>query len=734
MLISKLLMQVQFKRSLRFWFVFFPFLMSVIANAQNTELSVEAIVEGKFNTNSIGQFIWVNDKLGFVKSEKDSTELLYYSPNKFRKETLLSIENLGEENKKSRITKFEFSEDKTKLLLTLLKGKYRYMIYDLARKQAIPIKINMKGIGQLILSPDNNKIGFIHKTNLYVYNIVTENIEQITTIDPKKSVDINNSSLLSVKTYKWSPDSKYMAYTQEDADGVKFFTLINNTDSIYPSLNQFRYIKPGETLPEVKVGVVDLSNKKTQWIKSVNNNRDHYIKDLTWTKGSKGLIIQELNRNQNVLSILRADHVTGEIEQLMEEKEDTYLNHQLDLYWLNKKDGFLWLSERDGWSHIYSATNSAKNVKLVTSGDFDVIEIVKIDQTDDLVYFIASPQNGVNRYLYSAKMDGSGEVKRITPQESVGVNSYMISSSGKWAIHTISQYGQPPTSTFISLPNHKVISLIEDNARLKDRLSEINPMPVEYFTASIGDGVVLDYRMIKPKGFDSFKKYPTIFHVYSMPANQITMNRWGGNNYLFHELLANEGFIVITIDGRGTPAPYGKQWRKSIYKKHGILPSDDIAKATKVMLNDHPYMDGDNIGVYGWSGGGLMSLLLTLRYSDLFKVAIPGAYLSHHKLYHARFTERYMGKPQDNPEAFEETAAVNYVENLKGHLLLMHGTGDDNVHYQNTEFLINALIKAQKPFSVAPYPNRNHGYKDDDALKHRYMTYLWYFKQHLQNE
>ncbi len=734
MITSTLSARVPITRNINFWLWPILFLINFSVSAQLSGLSIDAIVEGEFKTNSIGQFTWVNDRLGFVTLEKNGTELQYFSPRNFKKETLLRIEHLVEDYKTVRISKFEFSEDHTKLFLTLMKGKHRYMLYDLATKQAIPMKINLLGIRQLVLSPDNNKVGFIHNTNLYIYNITTENTEQITAIDPKRAVDINNTSLVSVKTYTWSPDSKYIAYIQEDADRVKFFTLINNTDSIYPSINRIRYIKPGEVLPDVKVGVVDLADKRTQWIQSVNRSRDYYIKDLTWKPHPDGLIIEELNRNQNVLNILRADPSSGNVQQLIEEREETYLNHKLDLHWLNKKEGFLWLSERDGWSHIYSATENGENIKLITPGNFDVIEIVTIDQSDNLVYFIASPQNGVNRYLYSAKLDGNGNVKRVTPEKSIGVNTYEIATSGKWAIHTVSQYGQPPTSSFISLPNHKVISIIEDNEALKTRLAELNPMPVEYFTAPIGDGVVLDYRMIKPKGFDPSKKYPIIFHVYSMPANQITVNRWGGNNYLFHELLANEGFIVITIDGRGTPAPYGKDWRKSIYKKHGILPADDIAKATKVMLKDHSFIDGDNIGVYGWSGGGLMSLLLTLRHPDLFKAAVPGAYLSHHKLYHARFTERYMGKPQDNPEAFEETAAVNYVENLKGHLLLMHGTGDDNVHYQNTEFLINALIKAQKPFSVAPYPNRNHGYKDDDALKHRYMTYLWYFKQHLQNE
>ncbi|MEQ8423598.1 MAG: prolyl oligopeptidase family serine peptidase, partial [Cyclobacteriaceae bacterium] len=304
--------------------------------------------------------------------------------------------------------------------------------------------------------------------------------------------------------------------------------------------------------------------------------------------------------------------------------------------------------------------------------------------------------------------------------------------SAKWAFSSFSTFDSPPVTTLVSLPDHKVKEIINSNEKLVAKLKVINPSPVAFEKVDIGEGISLDAWTIKPPDFDPAKKYPVIFNVYSMPAAQTTQDSWKGGNYLFYQLLARNGFIVMGIDGRGTPVLSGREWRKCIYKKHGILPSDDIAKATRVLIDKHSYIDAKRIGVFGWSGGGLMSLLLILRYPDLFQAAVPGAYISNHRYYHAGFTERFMGTPQDNPEAYEETAVLTYAENLKGDLLIMHGTGDDNVNYQNTELLVNKLIEMKKRFAVVPYPNRSHGLREGiNTHYHRYDTYLWFFTEHL---
>jgi dipeptidyl-peptidase-4 len=287
-------------------------------------------------------------------------------------------------------------------------------------------------------------------------------------------------------------------------------------------------------------------------------------------------------------------------------------------------------------------------------------------------------------------------------------------------------------SEVVSLPDHRPARAVQDNAALRGKLAKIGRKPYEFLKVDIGSGVKLDAFCVKPPDFDPSRKYPVVFQVYSMPAEQRVVDNWGGDTYLFSLLLAQRGFIVMGIDGRGTPSLYGRAWRKIIYKKHGLVPCDDIAAATRVLTAQRLYMDATRVGVYGWSGGGLMSLLLILRHPDLFQAAVPGAYISNHRFYRAGFTERYLGLPQENPEAYEETAALNYASNLKGHLLLLHGTGDDNVHYQNTEALINKLIAAGKRFAVVPYPNRSHGMTEGENTKyHQYDTTLWFFSEHL---
>src|SRR5690606_19945819 len=622
--------------------------------AQKNVLDIEGIVNGEFDTETPGALNWIDDALGYVVLEEKGKGLLHYPPPNFQRFTLFELRQLGKGFEKAKLQNFSFSEDRSKVLLTLGPAPQKYVLYDLRTKKAESIDLGgVKGVRQVELSPDNKMVAYLQRANLYIHDLLTGRTEKVFPEGNDSQAGPDDMAHWQIRNYSWSPDSKNIAFVYADTGSVKNFRTINNTDSIYPSIHEFSYVKPGETMPQTKVGTVDLIHKTTQWVAPRYGTREHYIKKVEWRPGSGELIVFELNRNQNEMSILETDTKSGGTKTILVEREDTFVDTWFDLRLLERKKGIIWTSERDGWKHIYTKDAKEGKPTLITPGNFDVIEMLEVDAKEKWVYFIASPHNGLNRYLYRADLDGKGKVERLTPEVSVGYNTYKIAKSGKWAVHTLSHFGNPPKTTIVDLPGHNPRVLLEDNKVLRAKLEQLDPMPVEYFSASIEPGVTIDYRMIKPKGFNPAKKYPVVYHVYSMPANQITKNLWGGDRYLFHQLLSKEGFVVITIDGRGTPAPYGKQWRKSIYKRHGILPADDIAAATKVILEDHPYLDGENIGVYGWSGGGLMSALLILRHPDLFKAAVPGAFLSHHKFYHAGFTERFMGLPQDNPEAYE---------------------------------------------------------------------------------
>jgi len=594
------------------------------------------------------------------------------------------------------------------------------------------------GVRNISVSPDLKKIAFCRDNNIYVEDMGTGLCKQLTTDGSKTVINANSSTdfapVLNVQGFKWSEDSKFIAYTQFNVEGVKDLIIINNTDSLYPSTTKQQYVKPGEVLPACKVGVVEIENSHTNWFEIPGDTRNNYITYFDWKPSSNKLFIQQLNRKQNIVK-LYAGEISGKTELIYQDADSAFLTPG-EMYWIDEGKSFLWTSEKSGWRHIYKVSADGKNEIDLIKQPFDVDEITGLDLKDKIVYFLASPTNAIYRYLYSVNTDGKGNPKKLSPDHSVGVNNYQISNDGKYAFHNFSNINTPSVISLVSLPDHRKLKILEDNSKLKTALANVHCSQAKFLKIDIGNGVILDAWQILPPNFDQTKKYPLIFHEYSMPGNQTVQDKWlNANNYMWYQMMAQKGFIVMNIDARGTPSLYGREWRKVIYGKHGILPSDDLAKATKKLIADFSYIDKDNIGIFGWSGGGMISLLQILRYPDIYKVAIPGAYLSSSRLYNAGFTERFLGLPQDNPKAYDTTAALSYVDGLKGDLLLMHGTGDDNVNYQSTEVLINKLIAAGKKFYVIPYPNRNHGMTEGVNTKyHQYSMYTWFFTDHLKHK
>jgi len=422
----------------------------------------------------------------------------------------------------------------------------------------------------------------------------------------------------------------------------------------------------------------------------------------------------------------------GTLRKIFTERDEAWVDVGDDLKWLDDGKKFTWLSERDGWRHLYIISRSGRKVTLLTPGDFDVIDLVSIDQENRWAYYIASPDNPTQRYLYRSSLDGSGRIERITPVDQDGTHRYQISHDSKWAIHTYSSANKPTVIDLVRLPGHETVRVLEDNSELCEKVAALKKLPVEFFRIDIGDGVLLDGWRIKPPDFDPQKQYPLFFHVYGEPAGQTVLDRWGGEKYLWHLMLAQQGYLVVSLDNRGTPAPRGRAWRKCVYRQIGILASADQAAATRAIVKSWPYVDPDRIGIWGWSGGGSMSLNAIFRYPELYHTAMAIAFISNQRFYDTIYQERYMGLPDDNEEGFKNGSPITFAHQLKGNLLIIHGTGDDNCHYQSCEALINELIKHGKHFSMMSYPNRSHSIKEGENTKrHLYELLTRYLKENL---
>ncbi|HEX9652508.1 MAG TPA: prolyl oligopeptidase family serine peptidase, partial [bacterium] len=403
-----------------------------------------------------------------------------------------------------------------------------------------------------------------------------------------------------------------------------------------------------------------------------------------------------------------------------------------DLKWLEGGRRFTWVSERDGWRHLYVVSRDGKDVQLLTPGDFDIVDIQSIDDQNGWVYYIASPENPTQRYLYRSRLNGEDKAERLSPATQPGTHSYQLSPGSNWTFHTYSTFETPPVVSLIKLPKHNVVRVLESNDKARKNVEGLNRKPAEFFRVKIEDGVELDAWAIFPPDFDASEKYPLFFFVYGEPAGQTVEDSWSKTGYLWHLMLAQQGYIVMSVDNRGTPGPRGRPWRKSIYRQIGILASADQAAAARAIIKTQPYVDGGRIGIWGWSGGGSMTLNAMFRYPDLYHTGMAIAFVSDQRLYDNVYQERYMRLPEDNPEGYRNGSPITFAENLKGNLLIVHGTGDDNVHYQNFEWLVDDLVKHNKTFSMMSYPNRTHSINEgDNTTLHLYELLTRYLVENL---
>lgn len=567
-------------------------------------------------------------------------------------------------------------------------------------------------------SPDGSRVAYVSKNNIYVENIADNKITRITNDGSSTIVNgtfdwVYEEEFDCRDGFRWSPDGKYIAYWQSDTEGTGWFDIINNVDSLYPKIIKFPYPKAGTANSAVKVGYVSADGGDTHWIDIPGNARENYIMRMDFIPDSDELFIQQMNRQQNTNKVWIAKIGDGSLKNILTEKDSAWVETNDNITWMKGNKYFTWVSERNGWRHLYRVSRDGKEISPITKGDFDFIQLSGMDLKKGLVYFIASPDNYTQRYLYSAKLFGNGEVERVSPEDESGQHRYQISPNGKFAVHTFSNAVTPPVIEMVALPSHKTVSVITENKKALEDYRNLKLSPKEFVKTFSGD-LELDAWMIKPVDFDPSKKYPVIIDVYGEPAGSTVQDVWGGGD-LWHQYLANKGYIVVSIENRGAAAPRGREWRKCIYGEVGTFASQDQARGILDLARQYSFIDTSRIGITGWSGGGSQTLNCMFRYPDVFSTGIAIAFVADQRLYDTIYQERYMNTPQNNPEGYRKGSPISYVEGLKGNLLLIHGTGDDNVHYQSCEMLVNELVKHGKVFYQLSYPMRSHSISEREG-------------------
>ncbi len=561
-------------------------------------------------------------------------------------------------------------------------------------------------------SPQGDRVAYVTRGDLYVERIADGKVTRLTS--GADSLHVNGMSDWVYEEefdlrdgFRWSPDGAKIAYWHFDMTGVRTFTLINNTDSLYPFTIPIQYPKAGTANSAVTAGVVSADGGPTTWLQIEGDPRDNYLPRMEWA-GPRELLLQRMNRLQNSDRVLLADAATGAVRTTLVERDSAWLDVVDDVQWLGGNARFLWVSERDGWRHVYLVSRDGKTVQVVTPGAFDVIGVAAVDEPGGALYYIGSPENATQHYLFRARLDGTGKAERVSPATQPGSHRYTISPDAHWAFHTYSTFDSPPVTDLVRLPTHQVVRTLAANATLQEAVAPLISRKTEFFKVTLPDGATLDGWMIRPRSFDSTKTYPLLMHVYGEPAGQTVVDSWGGQGTLWHRMIADQGYIVASVDNRGTPAPKGRAWRKVVYGEIGVLSSREQADAVRALTRARPYLDSTRVGIWGWSGGGSSTLQALFRYPTVYQVGMSVAPVPDERLYDTIYQERYMGLPQQNAAGYDSASAIDHAEGLRGHLLLVHGSGDDNVHFQGSQRLLNRLIALGRPVDFMEYPNRSH--------------------------
>jgi dipeptidyl-peptidase 4 len=692
---------------------------------------------------------WTADGNGYYKLEVN--EINQYALPSNLKTVFVSQADVTPAGKiPLKIRAFYFSPDQSKILIyTNSKKVWRldtrgdYWVLDLKTKLLKQLGAGLPASSLMFakFSHDGSRVAYVSGYNLFVEDIEKQVVTPLTTNGTRKLINgtfdwAYEEEFACRDGFQWSPDGQRIAFWQIDANKIADFHMINNTDSVYSKIIPVEYPTAGQNPSPAKIGILNLATKTNTWLSLPTDPQQNYIPRIEWNSANE-LFVHQLNRKQNETKIFNCNVLSGEVKLIYTDKDDAWIDvytpwenvYAIDFRhhfkWINAGKEFLWFSEKDGWRHLYRVGKDGKET-LITRGDYDVMDLRLVDEKKNLLYFLASPTNATQKYLYKTKLDGTGKPELASPIALQGTHDYSISPGGKFAFHSFNNAYTEQVSEFISMPGHKALN---ENESIRSKLSAATrEKNVEFFKIKTSENIEMDGWMVKPRNFDSSKKYPVVFYVYTEPWGANVHDNFGtAENYLFNGDMAEEGYIYISIDNRGTPAPKGRAWRKSIYKKVGLINISDQAMAAKEILKWN-FVDPERVAVWGWSGGGSATLNLMFQYPEIYKTGIAVAAVANQLTYDNMYQERYMGLPQENLQDFINGSPITYAKNLKGNLLYIHGTGDDNVHYANAEMLVNELIKHNKQFQFMPYPNRTHSISEGERtgihLSTLYSDYL----------
>jgi len=699
------------------------------------DLTVERIWKNfEFNPKRIGGYQAMNDGEHYMKVKDGS--FYQYAMNDLNDKGLLFLDEskLVLDGKKITFDDFQFNADESKLLLlTNVESIYRrsyqavYYLYDLKTQKLSPLDAEHAPQTLAEYSPDGTKVSFIHGNDLFVKTIASGKVEKLT-LDGKRNKIINGTTdwvyeeeFSITKAYGWSPDSKYIAYLRFDEKKVPEYSM-DTYGGLYPEAYTFKYPKAGEVNSVVTAHCISVDNKKAQ---PISLGTYEYIPRLNWSSTSNQLIIQTMNRHQSELNYWLVDVVKGKVTSkiFFTEKSTTYIDIDDNLLILKDGKSILRTSEESGYRHIYQL-NFDGSVKQITTGPWDVIDFLGFDESSKQIYFSSAEKGAIHKSIYSVETSGANK-RDLTPK--VGYNEAEFLNGMHYFIHTYSNANQAPVYQLCK-SDGSVVRLLESNQAFMDKLKK-ERLSTKQFIEVNANGVKLNASVILPLGFDPSKKYPMYVNVYGGPGHNEVLDAWDGNDYFFHQLLAQKGYIIFQVDPRGTMYQ-GVEFKKSTYLQLGKLEIEDVMNAVKEYAKNS-FVDASRVGIMGWSYGGFMASLGITKGADVFKMAIAVAPVTNWRYYDNIYTERFMRTPQENADGYDRNSPINFVDNMKGKYLLIHGSADDNVHFQNTMDMTTALVKANKQFELFVYPDKNHGIYGGNTRNHLFQLMLTFIESNL---
>jgi dipeptidyl-peptidase-4 len=710
-------------------FCHFLLVISGLANAQTKTITLEDIFRNRtFATRTIQSLPSMKDGKSYVSVKSDSKGVRYLAKNSYStgeemkvlfKETDLIY------NGDTLDISSDFSDDESKVLLSAdeeplyrYSVKANYFVFDIASKKITPVSPKGKQI-YTTFSPDGSKVAFVRENNIYLKDLVTGAEKQVTT-DGKTNSVINGrldwvyeEEFEFERAFFWSPDSKKIAFYRFDETEVPEYSM-TVFDKLYPTEYKYKYPKAGEKNSKVSIHIYDLPASQTKTV-NIGKETNQYIPRIKWTASADALCVLRMNRLQNKLEYLLVNASTGDSKIFLTEEDKAYIEIEKEkLTFLSNGKQFINVSERDGFNHIYLYDLNGKIIKQLTKGNWEITEVYGVDEKNGVVYYQSAEESPLRRDVYSIDLNGSNKRKiSIKP----GTNDATFSQSYDFYILSHSTKNVPPVISLNS--NGKVIKVLEDNTRTRQAIKDYGFSNAELFNFKTSEGVQLNGYMLKPANFDAKKKYPVLMYVYGGPGHQEVADAWGlGSRPLWFQMLAQKGYIVVCVDNRGT-GYRGADFRKTTYLQLGKYEAIDQIETAK-WLAKQQYVDPTRIGIWGWSYGGYLSSLCITKAADIFKIAIAVAPVTTWRFYDTIYTERYLRTPQENPQGYDENSPINFANLLKGKFLLVHGTGDDNVHFQNSVMFSEALIQANKPFEQAYYPNKAHGINGGNSSIHLY--------------